>query len=166
MQMRRYRPTSGASRSEITAVVKWFNPAKGFGFVQPSDGSPDAFLHISVVEQVGRQSIAEGATLVCDLSEGGRGPQVAAIHEITDPEEGAIAAPQEVGGEPIHGVVKFFNLDKGFGFITPDDGGRDVFFSARFLERAGLPPPAAAQRVSMVVRQGQKGPMVDRLELL
>ena len=37
------------SRAEVAAVVKWFNPTKGFGFVKPTDGSPDAFLHVSVL---------------------------------------------------------------------------------------------------------------------
>src|SRR3546814_8781933 len=70
------------SRTNVTAVVKWYNPAKGFGFVQPSDGSPDAFLHASVVEQSGHRAILEGSTIVCDLSEGQKGPQVTEIHNV------------------------------------------------------------------------------------
>ena len=42
---------------QITATVKWFNPTKGFGFVQPSDGSGDAFLHVSVIERAGHSSL-------------------------------------------------------------------------------------------------------------
>ena len=166
MQTRRSRPTPQVARTQVTAVVKWFNPNKGFGFVQLDDGSPDAFLHISVVEQAGRPTINEGATLVCDLAEGGRGLQVVSIHSV---EGGAGNGTVDVHvrvAPPMDGVVKFFNAHKGFGFITPDDGSRDVFFSARILERSGLPPLTQAQRVRMIVRQGQKGPMVERLELI
>ncbi|MCH8036014.1 MAG: cold shock domain-containing protein, partial [Proteobacteria bacterium] len=60
---------------EITAVVKWFNPAKGFGFVEPSDGSPDAFMHVSVVERAGLGTLPQGATIICDLCAGQKGPQ-------------------------------------------------------------------------------------------
>jgi cold shock CspA family protein len=46
--------------TNIRATVKWYNPTKGFGFVSPDDGSPDVFLHVSVVEQAGLQSLDEG----------------------------------------------------------------------------------------------------------
>ena len=76
------------SHQEITAVVKWFNPIKGFGFVQPSDGSPDAFLHISVVEQTGHRDLPEGTKIVCDIAEGRKGPQVAAITRVGSQRQG------------------------------------------------------------------------------
>ena len=43
-----------------TGTVKWFNSAKGFGFIEPEDGSKDAFVHISAVEQAGLNSLSEG----------------------------------------------------------------------------------------------------------
>ena len=67
---------------QITATVKWFNPTKGFGFVQPSDGSGDAFLHVSVIERAGHSSLPEGATIICDLSAGQKGSQVAEVHSV------------------------------------------------------------------------------------
>jgi CspA family cold shock protein len=62
--------------------------------------------------------------------------------------------------------VKFFDAAKGYGFITPDDGGKDVFVSARTLGRVGLTTLENNQRVKMLVRQGQKGPMADQVELI
>ena len=68
--------------TNVRATVKWYNPTKGFGFVSPDDGSPDVFLHVSVVEQAGLQSLDEGSILVCDLADGQKGAQVSAIHSV------------------------------------------------------------------------------------
>ncbi|MSO76824.1 MAG: cold-shock protein [Alphaproteobacteria bacterium] len=152
-------------RRDVRAVVKWYNPAKGFGFVQPDDGSADAFLHISVVAAAGHSELAEGAEIVCDISEGRKGPQVAAIHAV-QPSEGRPAPKPGGGAMTVEGTVKFFNGDKGFGFVTPDDGGKDVFIAARMIERFGLRTLAQGQRVRVTTRMGQKGPMAEAIELL
>ncbi|MBV5325686.1 MAG: cold shock domain-containing protein, partial [Rhodospirillaceae bacterium] len=70
------------SQANVSATVKWFNAAKGFGFVAPADGSPDAFLHISALERAGLTQVAEGTTLVVDLGAGQRGPQVVMVHDV------------------------------------------------------------------------------------
>ncbi len=56
-----------------TGTVKWFNPAKGFGFIEPEDGSKDAFVHISAVERAGLQSLNEGQKVNYDLQAGQNG---------------------------------------------------------------------------------------------
>ena len=161
---------SDAGQRNVTAVVKWYNPTKGFGFVQPTDGSADAFLHASVLARAGQQTLSEGMIIVCDVADGQRGPQVTALHSVQA--GGAAAAgfgprPAPNGGDgPVEGTVKFFSATKGFGFVTPDDGGRDVFVSARTLERAGLTSLESAQRVRLTVRVGQKGPMAEQVELI
>ena len=53
-----------------TGTVKWFNANKGFGFIQPEDGSKDVFLHISAVERAGLQSPAEGENIEYELESG------------------------------------------------------------------------------------------------
>ncbi|KKX26183.1 cold-shock protein [Rhizobium sp. LC145] len=50
-----------------TGTVKWFNATKGFGFIQPDDGSADVFVHISAVERAGMRSIVEGQKLGFEL---------------------------------------------------------------------------------------------------
>lgn len=50
-----------------TGTVKWFNAQKGFGFIQPSDGSKDVFVHISAVQAAGMQTLNEGQTLSFDV---------------------------------------------------------------------------------------------------
>src|SRR5215472_341909 len=63
------------------------------------------------------------------------------------------------------GTVKWYNPDKGFGFITPQSGGKDVFIHATVLERAGLGPLQEGQTVRMGVVQGQKGPEAGTISL-
>ena len=53
-----------------TGTVKWFNPAKGFGFIEPEDGSKDAFVHISAVERAGLGTLAEGQKVSYELQPG------------------------------------------------------------------------------------------------
>ena len=150
---------------EVTAVVKWFNATKGFGFVQLNEGAPDAFLHISVVERSGNRDFVEGTEIVCDLMQGRKGLQVAEIHRVVS----APAAGEPVGEgatEVVEGRVKFFNVEKGFGFVIPDNGGKDVFVSGRTLERFGIGALEPNQRVRLQTRMGQKGPMAEHVELI
>ncbi|HYH37511.1 MAG TPA: cold-shock protein [Azospirillum sp.] len=195
------RPQRGGFRASapeitqrnITATVKWYNPEKGFGFVTPEDGSPDAFLHASAVQFAGHDSLPEGTTVVCDLSRGPKGPQVAALHSVDKstaqerPSRGGGGGYGDRpsrgggygggggydrygdqgggGGEVVDGTVKWFNVTKGFGFIAPDNGGKDVFVHVKAVERSGLSGLQDGERVRITVRQGQKGPEAERIEL-
>ena len=82
-----FAPPSGPqfetpSGPAVRATVKWYNPEKGFGFVQLADGSGDAFLHASVAERSGHGSVPPGATLEVRISPGPKGPQVTEIISI------------------------------------------------------------------------------------
>lgn len=59
---------------------------------------------------------------------------------------------------PFDGAVKFFNSERGFGFIAPDQGGPDVFLHVSSLSRSGLQPPMDGQRIRFSIRAGKKGP--------
>ena len=65
-------------------TVKWFNSTKGFGFIQPHDGSNDAFVHVSAVERAGMHSLAEGQTVTYDLVPGRNGKSSAENLAIAD----------------------------------------------------------------------------------
>ena len=56
-----------------TGTVKWFNPVKGYGFIEPEDGGKDAFVHISAVERAGIGSLNEGLKVSYELQEGQNG---------------------------------------------------------------------------------------------
>jgi len=62
-----------------TGTVKWFNSIKGFGFIQPEDGSADVFVHISAVERSGLGNLGEGQKITYEL-EHGRGGKMAAVN--------------------------------------------------------------------------------------
>ena len=56
-----------------TGTVKWFNPTKGYGFIEPEDGGKDAFVHISAVQKAGLASLDEGQKVSYELQEGQNG---------------------------------------------------------------------------------------------
>ncbi len=60
-----------------TGTVKWFNPAKGYGFIQPEDGSSDVFVHISAVQQAGIAKLGEGQKVSYELERGRTGKMAA-----------------------------------------------------------------------------------------
>jgi CspA family cold shock protein len=65
-------------------TVKWFNPTKGFGFIEPDDGSKDAFVHISAVERAGLSELSEGQQVTYDLTPGRDGKASAENIAVSD----------------------------------------------------------------------------------
>src|ERR1700726_5363606 len=159
----------------IQGAVKWYNPDKGFGFVQLADGSGDAFLHVSVVERSGHGSVAPGTTLEVRAVPGPKGPQVTEILSV-DSSTAQQEPPRRARPErPVYppadaveesGTVQWYNATKGFGFIAPDRGGKDIFVHASALERAGIAGLTEGQRVTVDVIDGRKGPEVAGLRLI
>jgi CspA family cold shock protein len=76
--------------------------------------------------------------------------------------------PRDLGptSPPRDGVVKFFNVDRGFGFVQPSDGGADVFLHVSVLTRAGLQTPRENQPVSFTTRPGRKGEEVATIDFV
>lgn len=153
------------------AVVKWFNPEKGFGFVTMSNGTGDAFLHISVLQAAGRESVLPGAKLHAHVGPGPKGLQVTRILEVDEssataerPRRDRSPAPRGMrdtvdpsAAVEVHGAVKWFNAEKGFGFVSADDGEKDIFIHISVLERAGLNNLPEGQQVTLRVVQTPKG---------
>ena len=177
----------------ITGSVSWFSNSKGFGFIKPVDGSDDLFVHISAVQGAGHQSLRDGATVVCEIEPGKKGRQVAKIVNIDDSTAtgpsvangasrnaanfmrsndandsfGTGFTEKDVEGSvPGEGQVKWFNMTKGFGFISPDQGGRDVFLHANVVRRAGLHEVMPGLRVKYNAIERDKGPEARTVEVV
>jgi CspA family cold shock protein len=164
-----FRPASRADAAPtgpaMDAIVKWFNPGKGFGFVELADGSGDAFLHIGVLERGGHDTVLPETKLRVQVGQGQKGRQVTAVLEL-DASTATASRPRMSGdwerpdpatASEIHGTVKWFNGQKGFGFVAAEDGGKDVFLHISIVDRAGIQVPPEGQQVRMRVVKTQKG---------
>lgn len=157
---------------EGQGTVKFFNAAKGFGFVARDDGGEDVFVHISAVEQAGLQGLASGQPLGFTLVE--RNGKVSAIdlkiegepmpvEEFAPRQRDDRGAPggargrRQLTGERTSGTVKFFNTTKGFGFIARDDGQADAFVHISAVQRAGMAGLDEGDRVAFDIEVDDRG---------
>jgi CspA family cold shock protein len=157
----------------VEAKVKWFNAGKGFGFVTVLDGSPDAFLPMAVLRRAGYEDVPEGAAMTCEVSAGAKGPLVTSVLNV---DRSTAAMSSRAGGgfdrrppgssRVLEGAVKRFEADKGYGFIAPDGGGKDVFVHITALRRSGVVALDPGQRVKVEVVDGQKGLEAERITLI
>ena len=173
------RERAAASGPPVDATVKWFNADKGFGFVALADGSGDVFLHVGVLQAAGHESVDPGTKLSVQVGPGPKGHQVTAVVAV-DANTDTVppitrSSPRASSGRAridaatavaVEGTVKWFNADKGFGFVACEDGEKDVFVHISIVERAGLRTLREAQRVAMKVVRTQKGREAVSLALL
>jgi CspA family cold shock protein len=176
-----------ASARETEARVKWFNPDKGFGFVELTDGSGEAFLHIRQVEAAGHSALPFGTTLVVQVGPGQKGSEVTGILSVdtstAEPEPPRRGShPQLSGHGPAGrpqprqqqsasaapntpGVVKWYSAVKGFGFVTVDGENKDLFVHVSVLELASLSGLEPGQGVRVAIVEGRKGREVGAIAL-
>jgi CspA family cold shock protein len=160
-----FQPLSGTGNT-VEATVKWFNTAKGFGFVAVADGT-EAFLHMSALEAAGLPAPREGAAMKCEIGPGKKGPQVTRVVEVTGGAAPVTRLPTQsarpldpavlAGTTEVEGSIKWFSPERGYGFVTADDGDDDIFFNSDCLRRAGVATLTAEQRVSVTVAKTAKG---------
>jgi CspA family cold shock protein len=162
----------------IHGVVKWFSPEKGFGFVELSDGSGDAFLHGSLLAQSGISAVQPGERLEVRVGPGHKGPHVTEVLSVDSSTATAPPGPRtnfrsatssgrssDVSVEET-GTVKWFNTEKGYGFIARDSGEEDLFAHISALEQSGLTGLSEGDRVTFDVAEGRKGPEAARVRLV
>lgn len=160
--------------TRIEARVKWYNPERGYGFLVHESG--DIFMHFSVLDTAGCRRVEEGDTIVCDIGPGERGYQVLRVLEVKFSTREPRFSPAFLGQrspsydpealEVVEGVVKWFNPLRGYGFVYPDDGGRDIFLHASILRAAGFESLEPGLRVHLKVSSSEKGREARSLILL
>lgn len=165
------RKSAETLRKSITVTVKFFDKSKGFGFVSPEDGSHDAFLHASVLNDTSYQELFErrddvvGVRLTVDLEKGPKGPAVSAVYE---PEDALEQTAAEEFAPEVEGVVTVFVPEHKYGLVAPEGGGEDIFIHTNMLERSDVDLDGfeVGTHVKCVVRMGLKGPIADSLEVI
>ncbi|MGO8921158.1 MAG: cold-shock protein [Stellaceae bacterium] len=167
----------------LAGKIKWFNRSKGFGFIIPNDGSGDVFLPLSALERSGHSEAPDGASIVFEWTQGPKGRAVAQVVEIDTstatpraPREnrfrggggGRNDAYEEASGptESLDGVVKWYDPARGFGFILPNDGSKDIFVHVTALRRSGIEMLEPGQPVRMMVAQARRGREASSIELI
>lgn len=171
------RAQSPAEIQRIESRVKWYNPEKGYGFLEPIDDGNDIFMHFSVLDAAGCRRVEEGDTITCDIGPGRRGHQVLRVLEVKfTPQEHGRQGPSFLGSrlahvdpealEDIQGEIKWFNPLKGYGFICPEDGGRDIFLHASVLRSMGLETVEPGLRVKARITSSERGREARILEFL
>ena len=158
----------------ISGRIKWFDVAKGFGFIVPDNGLPDVLLHVTCLRRDGFQAANEGARIVVEAVQRPRGLQAfrivsldesTAIHpsELPLPRTHVTVTPTS-GLEPA--VVKWFNRLRGFGFLSRGEGTPDIFVHMETLRRYGIAELRPGEKVLVRFGDGSKGLMAAEVRLL
>lgn len=163
----------------VTGTVKWFDPVRGYGFMVPSTGGhetggSDILVHFTVVRELGRRTLPEGATVTCSVIARERGRQARRILSLDlstaigpDPETAAQRASNRVDPQAMIAAagafedvtVKWFNRLKGYGFVVRPGEAEDIFIHMETVRRAGLVDLVPGQPLRVRVAPGHKGPL-------
>lgn len=157
-----------SSLQHVRGLVKWFDPAKGYGFIVCPDGGPDILLHVNVLRNFGQSSIADGAGIEVVTHRTDRGVQAVEVVAITPPERDdtpvlsdlAELDAADISNSPLEPArVKWFDKAKGFGFANVFGRDEDVFLHVEVLRQSGLSDLQSGEALAMRVIDGKRGRM-------
>ena len=156
------RKMEGAEPKRGTII--WYNERKGYGFVKVGD--EEVFLHHSVLDEFDVETVYSGDIISFDLQVNGRGTMISAVYGI-ERQKARTAAEDELPAEnEIKGIVKFFNINKGYGFIDIGEDERDVFVHLRTLRECGVHNLREGQKLLLMVDDEGKGPHATSIRVI
>ena len=148
--------------------VKWFDPAKGFGFIVSDEAESDILLHANVLRNYGQNSVADGAGISVRVQQSPRGVQAVEVLSVQAPaggmtmlaDEGNMLTAEELAAltlEPAR--VKWFDKSKGFGFANVFGRSDDVFIHIEVLRMSGFADLQAGEAICLRIIDGKRGRM-------
>lgn len=157
---------------EVSGRVKWFDPAKGFGFIVSDESGGDILLHANVLRNFGQSSVADNARITVLVQQTVRGAQAVEVREILPP-EGQETPPiedlgdsdaAEIAALPLEPArVKWFDKTKGFGFANVYGRPEDVFIHTEVLRRSGFADLQPGEAICLRVLDGKRGRMAAQV---
>lgn len=160
------------NQHEVTGRVKWFDPAKGFGFIVADESGGDILLHANVLRNFGQSSVADNARITVLVQQTARGAQAVEVREIRPPEHEDTAPIQDLGDTDAAEIaalplaparVKWFDKTKGFGFANVYGRPEDVFIHIEVLRRSGFSDLQPGEAVCLRVIEGKRGRMAAQV---
>lgn len=156
---------SGIGLDVASGRIKWFDVAKGFGFIVPDEPGEDILLHVTCLRRDGFTTALEGMRVVCEVQRGERGMQAfrvlsmdasTAVHPSQQSPSKAFVQVTPTSGLEL-AVVKWFNRTKGYGFLSRGEGTEDIFVHMETLRRYGMTELKPGQDVLVRFGTGSKG---------
>lgn len=157
----------------VTGRVKWYDAEKGYGFVAPSDGGADVMVHAQCVRAAGLAGLEEGGVVSMIVIRTERGFQATELVNVASAPEAdeedrhdrptEIAARATPEGEFLPARVKWFNKQKGFGFVNVFRNPEDIFVHMETLRRFGIADLQPGEAVCVRLVTGPRGAMAGEI---
>ncbi|MEM9138817.1 MAG: cold shock domain-containing protein [Pseudomonadota bacterium] len=162
----------------VAGHVKWYDAVKGYGFVVPETGAADVMVHASCVRAFGKVALTEGAHVNLVATAGPRGLQAVRLLDVVEPDASQLVPgfaedtrPTEFLGEVVEAGpfeparVKWFDKQKGFGFVNVFGNPEDVFVHMETVRRCGFQDLSSGEGMAVRTFRGPRGLMVAELRL-
>ncbi len=157
---------------QITGFIKWFDVARGYGFIIPDNGIRDVLIHLSCLKRDGFEAPLEGTRVVCEVVERQKGYQCLRVLDVDastaiHPVERVVRTHVSVEATPEwrQATVKWFNRTRGFGFATEGEGTPDIFIHMETLRKTAIAELVPDQIIFVRFGDGPKGKMAAEVRL-
>ena len=165
-------PEANVRIIQVNGLVKWFDVARGYGFIIPDNGMQDILLHLSCLKRDGFEAPLEGARVSCEVVERQKGYQClrvlsvdlsTAIHPVERKSRAHTTVTPTTGWVRVK--VKWFNRARGFGFVSEGEGQPDIFVHMETLRRTAIAELQPDTWVYVRFGDGPKGKMAAEVRL-